>query len=192
MVGRAQARGLCHVAILLSFTSAYSQTGDDDAILRAMRDELARSRSLRLAGLDPPYFLQYIVEDLDAFSVTATLGALISTNHAPVRVQEVRVRVGDYAFDNTNHVYSDYYSGTRYDPEQLPLENNYSAIRETLWLATDRAYKAAEEAMSRKRSSLQNVNVPEQLPDYSKARPVQSIQPIHRAQVDEATWKARV
>lgn len=183
---------LAAVSVLLALASAQTPSQDDDVILRSMRDELARSRSLRLAGLDPPYFIQYTVEDLDAFSVAATLGALVTSSHAPARVQDVRVRVGDYAFDNTNHVYSDYYSGTRYDPEQLPLENNYSVIRQTLWLATDRAYKTAQEALARKRSSLQNVNVAEQLPDFSKAQPVQSIQPVHREQIDEAGWKARV
>ena len=61
-----------------------------------------------------------------------------------------------------------------------------------LWLATDRAYKAAEEAIARKRSSLKNVNVTEQLPDYSKTAPVQAVLPVRRIPVDEALWKARV
>ncbi len=180
------------LAAVFAATLAWSQTGADDVILKAMRDELARSQSLGIAGLDRPYYIETTVEDADTVSITASLGALITSNHTPVRVQRVRVRVGDYAFDNTNHVYSDYYSGSRYDPEQLPIETNYQAIRQVLWLATDRAYKAAEEAIARKRSSLKNVNVAEQLPDYSKAPPVQAILPIHRTPVDETVWKGRV
>ena len=173
-------------------TIAFSQSGDDDVILKAMRDELARSKSLGLAGLDRPYYIEYTVDDADTLSISASMGALISSNHTPLRVQRVRVRVGDYTFDNTDHVYSDYYSGSRYDSEQLPVENSYQAIRQILWLATDRAYKAAEEAIARKRSSLKNVNVTEQLPDYSKAPPVQAILPVHRTPVDETVWKTRV
>ncbi len=183
---------LVAVQLLAWSTIGWSQSGDDDVILKAMRDELARSKSLGIAGLDRPYFIQSSVEDADTISISASLGALVTSNHAPLRVQRVRVRVGDYGFDNTNHVYSDYYSGSRYDSEQLPVETNYQAIRQVLWLATDRAYKAAEEAIARKRSSLKNVNVAEQLPDYSKAPPVQAILPVHRTAVDETAWKSRI
>jgi hypothetical protein len=61
-----------------------------------------------------------------------------------------------------------------------------------LWLATDRAYKTAEEAIARKRSSLKNMNVTQQLPDFSKALAVQSVQPVvRRDAVNEAFWKDR-
>ena len=49
-----------------------------------------------------------------------------------------------------------------------------------MWLATDRAYKTAEDAIARKRSSLKNVSVPEQLPDFSKAAPVEALLPMKR------------
>jgi len=165
---------------------------DADPVLRAMKDELARSRQLRIVSLDAPYFIEYRVEDVNAFSVSATLGALVASNQSVLRVPTVRVRVGDYLFDNTNHLYSDAYTGNRYDPEQLPLENDYRAFRQVLWLATDRAYKTAEESIARKRSSLKNMNVTEQLPDFSKAPAVQAVEPIvRRTPVDEALWKNR-
>ncbi len=41
---------------------------------------------------------------------------------------------------------------------------------QVFWLATDRAYKTAEDAIARKRSSLKNVSLPDTLPDFSKAR----------------------
>src|ERR1700681_4291974 len=88
---------------LFLLSSAFSQ---DDVILRAMKDELERSRQLRIVSLDAPYFIEYRVEDVIDFSATATLGALISSNLAVLRVPTVRVRVGDYIFDNTNPLYS--------------------------------------------------------------------------------------
>jgi hypothetical protein len=165
---------------------------DSDPVLRAMKDELARSRQLRIISLDAPYFIEYRVEDVNVFSVDAMLGALVSSQQMVLRVPTVKVRVGDYLFDNTNHLYSDAYTGSRYDPDHLPLENDYRAFRQVLWLATDRAYKTAEEAIARKRSSLKNMNVTEQLPDFSKAAPVQAVEPIvRRNPVDEALWKDR-
>jgi len=40
------------------------------------------------------------------------MGALVASNQATVRIPLVRVRVGDYNFDNTNHMFSDAYSGS--------------------------------------------------------------------------------
>jgi hypothetical protein len=161
-------------------------------VLRAMKDELNRSRQLRIVSLDAPYFIEYRVEDVNVFSVDAVLGALVSSEQALLRILSVKVRVGDYVFDNTNHLYSDAYTGSRYDPERLPIENDYRAFRQVLWLATDRAYKTAEESIARKRSSLKNMNVTEQLPDFSKAPAVQAVQPIARRNpVDETLWKDR-
>ena len=55
MTARRWIQWLPVAAFPLLLTMAWPQTGDDDVILRAMRDELERSRSLKLAGLDPPY-----------------------------------------------------------------------------------------------------------------------------------------
>jgi predicted Zn-dependent protease len=177
---------------LLTCGLGFLAAQDADPVLRAMKDELERSRQLRIVSLDAPYFIEYRVEDVSEFSAAATLGALISSNQSVLRVPTVRVRVGDYIFDNTNHLYSDAYTGSRYDPEQLPMENDYRAFRQVLWLATDRAYKTAEESIARKRSSLKNMNVTEQLPDFSKAPAVQAVQPVARRNpVNEAFWKDR-
>lgn len=172
--------------------AALASAQDSDPLLRALKDEMARSRQLKIAGLDAPYFFEYRVEDTNSFTASATLGALLSARESHVRIPMVSVRVGDYAFDNTNHVYSDAYGGSRYDPDELPLEDNYAAFRQVLWLGTDRAYKTAEDAIARKRSSLKNMSLPEPLPDFSKAAPVEAVLPIQRYPADSAAWKDRV
>jgi hypothetical protein len=177
---------------LMAAAPGFLPAQDADPVLRAMKDELARSRQLRIVSLDAPYFIEYRVEDVSVFSASAMLGALVSSEHELLRVPTVRLRVGDYLFDNTDHMYSDAYTGSRYDPESLPIENDYRAFRQVLWLATDRAYKTAEESIARKRSSLKNMNVTEQLPDFSKAPSVQAVEPIvRRTPMDEALWKDR-
>ena len=153
---------------------------DADPPLRAMKDELQRSRQLHIANLEARYFIEYRVEDTVNHSVAASLGALIESNESAYRIPSVKVRVGNYSFDNTNHVLSDAYSGGRYDAGNLSLENDYIGFRQVLWLATDRAYKTAAEAIARKRSSLKNVSLPEQLPDFSKVPPVVAVLPIQR------------
>jgi hypothetical protein len=128
------------VAFLLVF-AAFAQ--DSDVILRAMKDEAERSRTLSIASLDNPYYIEYALDDVQSFSVSASLGALISTNEGRFRVPRVRVRVGSYDFDNTNYVFSDFSSAPRYDPDPFPIDDDYSVIRRGFWLATDRAYKGA-------------------------------------------------
>jgi hypothetical protein len=182
------------LAVLLAFAIVGPGIAQEtnDPILRAMLDELARSRELRVVSPDPPYYISYRVEDGTVLALEATLGALVSSNQLTDRVPTVQVRVGDSKFDNTGHVYSDYDIGSRFDPEQLPVENDYQAFRRAFWLATDRAYKTAEEALGRKRSTLKNVNLPEQLPDFSPVQPAHDIQAVKRTPVNEAFWKDRV
>ena len=178
--------------LLLAALGTVPLAAQDDVMLKAMRDELERSRQLKLASNDPPYFISYGVETADAFSVSASLGALLSSNHTVLKLPEVRLRMGSAAFDSANHASSDYYPGTRYDPALLPQEDSYAAIRQTFWLATDRAFKTAQEAIGRKRSALKNLNLTDQLPDFSAAEPIQMVQVLKTVKLDENAWKSRV
>jgi TldD protein len=186
------AAGLSAPALRLLAADPYAE----DVILRAMKDELERSRQLRVVGGggdDTPYFISYTLDDSDAFEVDASFGAVTSVSRNRFRVPNIEVRVGSYDFDNTGHVYSGIYTGSRYDTEPFPLDDNYRALREGLWLGTDHAYKAAVESIARKRAALTNAAAPaEKLADYSAAEPVQSLPKVTRAKFDEAAWKARI
>ena len=184
-----QLRGCVFLLMAAGIGCAFAQS--DELIIKAMKDEMQRSKTLRLPGLDPPYYIEYTIEDADTLAISATLGALVLEAHTPLRIQEVKTRVGDYGFDNTNYIFSDAFRGVRYDTQQLPLETNYAGLRHILWLATDRAFKTAEEGIARKKSALKNVSVPDTLPDFSKAEPAEALLPAPRVRVDEASWKKR-
>ncbi len=176
---------------LMLFSSALGQP-DKDTFPRSMRDELKRSRVLKVLTLEAPYFLEYTIEDGDSFEVAASLGGLVSVRHNRFRIPEIRVRVGDYKFDNTDYAGSGFHFGTHYDIERFPVENSYEVIRRFLWLATDSAYKSAVEAISRKRAALKNVAVNQPLDDFAKAEPLKRISEIRRTPLDEDAWTARV
>ncbi|MCP5115490.1 MAG: hypothetical protein GY953_32085 [bacterium] len=161
-----------------------------DAILEAMGIELERSRALRIVDLDEPYFIQYGLEDARSFGVTASLGATISRNERHFRVPSVEVRVGGYEFDNTNYVYSDYFTAGVTRGALVPLDNDRLVLRNFLWLATDRAYKGAVEAIARKRAALKNVTVGESLPDLSKAEAVTRILELKPTKLDKTLWES--
>jgi hypothetical protein len=164
----------------------------DDVVLRALSDELERSRDLRVVDLAKPYYIEYGIHDSESFAVSATLGALNSVQKGRVRLPRVQVRVGDYPFDNGNYIFTDVAFASRYDQGACPIDDDYMALRQYFWLATDVAYKSALEAIARKRAAQSNVSVTDQLPDFARVEPVTMVAPEARTAVDEEAWKARV
>ena len=82
-----------------------------DELLRAMHDELDRARQMRLPNLEPPYFVQYLLDREETFTVSASLGGLLSQRRETIRQPQVTIRVGDYQFDNTNYMGSGFNFG---------------------------------------------------------------------------------
>ncbi len=189
------APGLVGIAVAAAVfaATALAQKADSDVMLRAMRDELHRAMGLKLENLDAPYFISYEIGDGEFFSASATLGALVSSNHLRVRIPRVQVRVGNYDFDNTNYIGSGFIPGSRYDVERFPQDDDYLLLRRFLWLSTDQTFKAAVEAISRKRAALKNLSASDApLADFARAEPSRIIQDAARTPFDEAPWVARV
>lgn len=180
-------RALPALALWPCLMAARTPEPQDDLVLRAMRDELKRSAGLRLANLEPPYYVEYGLHDGESLSVTATLGALVSAQRNRFRSPRIQVRVGDYKFDNTNYAYG---GGQPGGPEgQMPIDDSYDALRRHFWLASDRAYKSALQALARKRSALQNMNVPDELPDFARAAAARTYAAYAKEPLDEEEWK---
>ncbi|MFL6448121.1 MAG: metallopeptidase TldD-related protein [Bryobacteraceae bacterium] len=158
-----------------------------DVQIRAMQDELARSKTLALSNLDKPYFIQYTTSDTEEFTATATLGGLISSTAAHIRQPRIDIRVGGYDFDNTNSVYSGHASFGLF-----PLDDNYAAMRSILWAATDSLYKSSADQISRKRNALREIAGADKTPDFARATPVQMIEPTPAFKIDAASWQELV
>jgi hypothetical protein len=164
----------------------------DDVVLRAMRDELARSmQQLQLEKLEKPYFIAYRVQEEDTADVTASFGAVLASASARHRFLTVEVRVGTPKLDNTNFLSMSFLGrgGLARDfggVSQLPIENNYKELRRQLWLATDSAYKKALEDLSRKRAALQNKTGAEEIPDFSAQQPATIAEAQTPAKIDVA------
>ena len=157
-----------------------------NTVLRAMSDELDRTMSeLQLKDLEKPYFVQYTIMDEDEYSGRAIFGALTSWDHIKERVLQVQVRVGSYDLDNSEFLTSRG-GGTSGFPVQTVVDDDYEALRHSLWLATDSAYKQSLELLARKRAFLQNKIQDEQVPDFSREKPIQSINEARNLEVDSA------
>jgi hypothetical protein len=80
----------------------------------------------------------------------------------------VEVRVGDYHFDNTNYFGAGFLPAQFVGIDRMPLDNDYQEFRRHLWLATDKAYKQALEALSQKRAALETRSRGDNLDDFSR------------------------
>jgi TldD protein len=164
-----------------------------DPVLQAMHDEIQRARTLSIPNLnEPPYFIQYLLDQEENFNVSATLGGLVTRRKQNFRQADVRVRVGAYHFDNTNFAAGGFGGGSRYDLERFPTEDNYSLLRRYFWLETDSAYKSAVEAIARKRAALRNITQTDELDDLAAAPPMHYLREIPKLSIDEDAWASRV
>lgn len=185
------AAGLCLLAGTLTGWAQPPKTSED-VVLRAMLEELLRSKPMRTAPLAPAYFIEYALHDGEMTSAAASLGALVYSRRIRYRLPRVQVRVGGYDSDNTNIAGADFYPGARWDVDQFPLDDSLPVLRHHLWLATDVAYKAAVESLGRKRALLGSMASSEQLPDFARVEPLKRVEEGPAPPPDLEAWNARV
>ncbi len=162
-----------------------------------MADELSRNFNILKQKADPPpYFLSYEVTETDYATIDGTLGAIDSTNHAKSRTLDISVRVGSPQLDNYHRVNSGGRgsgSGQVTSGAPLTFEDNPNAIRQRLWLDTDRAYRAASERFIRiKTNSQVQVANQDTSADFSSEPPSVSVEQPHKLQFDREDWTERV
>ncbi len=166
-------------------TSSNSISTNDhgDPILKAMLAELKRSQEkLQFGQFQRPYFIDYQVTEVQDYSSDAILGAIRSDDMNVGRLVRVVVRIGDHKQDS-------YFGEGTGTVEVMPMDNNELALRHTLWLATDKAYKAALSGLTEKQAALKNVVIDQELPDFSEEKPVESVHSLAKIDADLDSWK---
>src|SRR5260370_22590147 len=146
---------LCALGTLCAPGTLCAQAPPPEPIFQAMRDEIDRARKLSLPNLEAPYFVEYMIDEQETFSVTANLGGLLTRRKERFRSPDVQIRVGDYKFDNSN--FAAFGGGSRYDLERFPLEDSYPLLPRYFWLMADSAYKSSREAISCQRAGMSNM-----------------------------------
>jgi len=153
-----------------------------DPILKAMQEELDRSKSqLKMDNVQAPYYIEYRLADVDSYIAESAFGALRIGQRNHGRSIRVVVRVGDYKQDS-------YYGPGLGASDIAPLDNDPIALRRELWQATDAAYKAASQALAMKKAALSQYSADQPFDDFSKAAPVQSIEPYAKLDFDPKPW----
>lgn len=147
-----------------------SAAAPDDAVFRAMQDELSRSTGgLAIPGMNPPYFLSYRIREYRGVTMEARYTAVTDSSSFRNRSLMIGLRVGEPGLDNTNFYrdWRDIWVG----PGRLVDEDNYDALRHQIWYQTDAMYKGALERLAGKKAYLQ-ANPPKKvLADFVPTEP---------------------
>ncbi len=182
------------VTIFNGTTIAAQATQDNDQTLRAMRAEMARSKTrleLKIPGTDDPvrpYYVEYRLLDLEVREVVAEFGALLTSTHTRNRFMKVEARVGNYKLDSSNFVSDEGFRGFIGSTGQVGIDRDYNSLRQDLWIATDQAFKEAVETYSRKRAYLSSLARQSDIDDFSQAEPLQQIEPLVAPDWTNRNW----
>lgn len=201
MKGTSQRLALALLATVITFASAIPAVAapqaapDKDQTLRAMRDEMARSKTrleLKMPGTDQPvrpYYVEYRLLDLDVKEIVAQFGTLLSSNHTRNRFMNVEARVGSYKMDSSNFVGEDSFRGFIGSQGSVGIDRDYDSLRQDLWIATDQAFKEAVETYSRKQAYLSSLARQSEMDDLAKTQPIQIIEPLVTPDWTNRNWE---
>lgn len=164
----------------------------DAGLLKILGEELDRNFSTLKEKADPkPYFLGYEVTEQEYRSISASLGAIVSSTNDRGRAFDVTVRVGSPKLDNYHRIRGDRPHFTSGAP--VPLDDDPLAIKRRVWLETDRAYRAAAERLI-KITTNREVKVAEEdtSDDFSAEESSRFVEPAPPLKFDEAGWTGRL
>jgi TldD protein len=185
----------CVVIPARASTGQAAGAQDNDQTLRAMRDEMARSKTrleLKIPGTDEPvkpYYVEYRLLDLDVREIVGQFGTLLTSTHTRNRFMDVEARVGNYKLDSSNFIGDEGFRGFIGSQGSVGIDRDYDSLRQDLWIATDQAFKEAVETYSRKRAYLSSLARQSEVDDFSKTTPTQNIEPLVMADWSNRNWE---
>ena len=162
------------------------EPNNSEILFHAAELEIERALTLSLPEQPDPYWVEYrIVEEMGYFC-NASLGAVIAESDYHIREMTAEVRVGSYKQDNTN--FDPSIGGrTGISRARLTTDDNIDALRHSMWLSTDQAYKGAVESFSAKMSALEG-RQPSPLPDLLKINPQKSTTSFSFPEIEQSHY----
>ncbi len=189
--------------LALALAAPTAAPAENDVLLDALSSELARSKKGLPGEKDAPlYYLSYRVTDGEAWSTSATFGALEGQAArggkltGRVRLLDISARVGSRELDNTHKVRGgfdfDFGGGGR----SLPVEDDKGALEVSLWKATDDAVRDATKDLLKVRANVAvKATEEDKAPDFSTDKPTVRLEgkskPLDTV-LNRDEWEARL
>lgn len=174
-----------------SLLFAVAATAQSPSLLNLLDEELTRNFSaLKAKGDPPPYFLSYQVTEIQSETVSASFGALQSSNSTKNRYLDVSVRVGSPSLDNYHVIRGERprFAGA----VGVALDGNPNSLRQRIWLETDRVYRnSAQRLISITTAQQVNVKQDGAPPDFSTETPQKGSAVPPMLVFDRAGWTAK-
>jgi len=161
-------------------------------LLSILNQELDRNYNILKEKADPkPYFLAYEVTAEQSSVLSCTLGSVVARSQGNQRLLDVTIRVGSPKLDNYHTVRGDFPRFTA--GTAIPLDNVAAAIRQRVWLDTDRAYRHASQRLIQIESD-HNLNVAADDPsdDFSSETPQTFEQAPPAMKYSTGEWEGRL
>lgn len=164
------------------FSLSAQKTATDDPLLSIVEKEITRNLdSIKLPNLATPFFIDYRIEDNKSLRINASRGSLISSDMSPLRLGGATLLVGNYEMNNISQVpYLMIY--------RLPTGTNEQALRASIWLQIDNAYKRYAEGFEGYKSAINQMIIPEDMqgvPNFEKREPVVKILPLQPIEINK-------
>lgn len=158
-------------------------------LLDILNDELQRNFSvLKEKGDPPPYFMAYAVTEAETQIFSASGGSLTAHQIGHLRDLDVTVRVGSPKLDNYHMVNGQrarFTSGA-----VIPIDDVPDAIRQRVWLETDRTYRLAARRLIEIKSAAQSkVKQQDDSDDFSIEAPSVHEEAPARPHFPDEHWK---
>lgn len=144
-------------------------------LVAALAHEAHRARGeLKASGHRRPYFVSYLVRDIEQFWIDARFGSLFADERRRWRRAFADVRVGSYRADHVpdggledNSTKSEAYSYS-----SLPIGTNLGGVMHGIWQLTEARYREAAEDLLEKRAEELHVRDPNRsLPAFERREP---------------------
>jgi TldD protein len=134
------------VRILVTLALAATCVSAQSPLINILTTELNRNfAALKDKGNPAPYFIGYSVTESESNVLSASDGAILAQNQGRARLLDITVRVGSPKFDNYRRVNGQIPNFT--STTTIALEDDPLAIRQSVWLATDRVYRSASQRL---------------------------------------------
>lgn len=181
--------------LFLFLTVTYALASQESVVLKAMGKELNRCfEKLGSVQPYPLYYLGYEISEIDQTRLTSSFGTITEDRKTRSRYLDVDVRVGNNQLDNTHEIRGeiDY---SRFIPRevQISVEDNEAAIRQRLWLETEKRFKKAQDRYTRVLTN-KAVKVEEEdlSDDFSVEKPEIFVEEPIKIEFDPAPWKTKL
>lgn len=164
-----------------------------DKVIGVLKKAAKRALNLKLPGYHSPYYVAFIVRDIEKIYVTASAGSIFEIERTPKRLVYCDCRVGTPRNDQTEGIPKTSHDEERQSAKysQLPLEDdNLYAFETSLWRLSEIRYREAlKEFQEKQAARVLFHDFDSKLISFWPVKPVKSISMKKFSKLDVSWWR---